>query len=66
MKVEFLRDENNNIWFSNARDIHTRNYKDNGIDSIENVVTDEKMAQVRFTQKQALEEQMLEFDRVLA
>jgi hypothetical protein len=46
MKAEFLKDENGNIWFSNAKEIHTRDFQDSGLE-IDNVITDEKMAIIR-------------------
>jgi len=52
MKAEFLRDENNNIWFSNAKDIHVRRAINKiGLQDLGTTISDEKMIQVKAAQK---------------
>ena len=55
MKVEFLRDENNNIWFSFANDFHVRrggyNYCLSNLEAAKN---QEKLAKLNDKQREEI------------
>lgn len=51
MKAEFLRDENNNIWFVNASEIHIRRCTSKvGLQELDSIINEEKIKRVKAAQ----------------
>jgi hypothetical protein len=52
MKAEFLRDQNNNVWFVNAKDFQFRKCPNTaGLESLDDdLLQEEKMRQMKETQ----------------
>jgi hypothetical protein len=61
MRAEFLKDENNTVWFAYAKDIRVRHLKepDFSVNIIRSAkVTAEKLQRIKLREKEILEHEM--------
>ena len=67
MKAEFLRDQNNNVWFVNAKDFQFRKCPNTaGLESLDDdLLQEEKMRQMKEAQQAELQKELADFDAAL-